>query len=388
MGILDLLILLAHRRKLIIIITFLAATGAIIYAMLAPFYWKSTATITPVSDEGGIGGFSTNLLDMVGGGLIKTQKGELAVDFISVMKSRSFREKVIEEFRLIPYFKITKPYEHARELALFKLQNNLIRLVFDQESQIISITAETKDRTMSKNIVEYYLRELEAYNQTTRLSKGKLKREFLEKQVNGHKAEVDSLAGALRDFQAKNKSVALDQQTQAMVGMYSETVSNLMKADLEYELAKNQYSESSPIVQELANKKAFLSAKVKELESSSSSLSPEYLIQIDKIPDLSMQLALLMVNLEIKKKVLEYLYPQYELAKLEEVKDLPTFQIIDAPREAGMRSKPKRAVLVILITTAAFIFACALAMILSAFESQTEKVAALKAALFPPKKHA
>lgn len=152
-------------------------------------------------------------------------------------------------------------------------------------------------------------------------------------------------------------------------------------------MAKNQYSESSPIVQELATKKAFFDARVKELESSGNSLSPEYLIQIDKIPDLSMQLALLMTNLEVKKRILEYLYPQYELAKLEEHKDLPTFQIIDAPREAGMRSKPKRAVLVILITTAGFIFASALALVLSAMESQSEKMAALKAALFPAKKH-
>jgi len=47
-----------------------------------------------------------------------------------------------------------------------------------------------------------------------------------------------------------------------------------------------------------------------------------------------MQLALLTLNIEIKKKVIEYIYPQYELAKLEELKDMPTFEVIDSPREA------------------------------------------------------
>ncbi len=37
-----------------------------------------------------------------------------------------------------------------------------------------------------------------------------------------------------------------------------------------------------------------------------------------------MQYAQMMLNLEIEKKIIEYLYPQFELAKLEEVKDLPT----------------------------------------------------------------
>ncbi|HPF08342.1 MAG: Wzz/FepE/Etk N-terminal domain-containing protein [Candidatus Cloacimonetes bacterium] len=374
MGFLDLALVLAKQRKLVIIFTLLAAIGAIIYAMLAPFYWKSTATIIPVSDSDAIGGFSTNLLDMVGGGMIKTQKSEQAVDFISVMQSRTFREKVIEEFDLIPYFKIKKPYEHARELALWKLQNNLIRLIYDQESYIITISAETKDKSMSREIVEFYLRELESYNQDNRMSKGRMKREFLETQVAKHMADVDSLAKALRDFQTKNKSVALDQQTEAMVSMYGEIVAQYMQTDIEYELAKNQYSESSPIVQELAAKKALLSGKVKELENSNTTLTPDYLIQIDKIPDLSMQLAMLMVNVEIKKQIIEYLYPQFELAKLEELKDMPSFQIIDAPREAGMRSKPKRAILVVIITLAAFIFACVLALIVNGLQHNSGKV--------------
>jgi uncharacterized protein involved in exopolysaccharide biosynthesis len=374
MGILDLALVLARKRKLVITITLLAAIGAVIYAMLAPFYWKSTATIIPVSDSDAIGGFSTNLLDMVDGGLIKTQKSEQAVDFINVMKSRTFREKVIEEFDLIPYFKIKKPYEHARELALFKLQNSMMRLVYDQESYIISISAETRDKSMSREVVDFYLKELEDYNQSTRVTKGRMKREFLEGQVNQYMADVDSLGRALRDFQTKNKSIALDKQTEAMVAMYGEAVTQYMQAEVEYELAKNQYSESSPIVLELAAKKALLANKVKELEGNSATLTPDYLIQIDKIPDLSMQLAMLMINVEIKQKIIEYIYPQYELAKLEELKDMPSFQVIDAPREAGMRSKPKRAVLVIIVTLAAFIFSCVLAMVVSGLEHNSEKV--------------
>jgi capsule polysaccharide export protein KpsE/RkpR len=206
------------------------------------------------------------------------------------------------------------------------------------------------------------------------MSKGRMKREFLETQVAKHMADVDSLAKALRDFQTKNKSVALDQQTEAMVSMYGEIVAQYMQTDIEYELAKNQYSESSPIVQELAAKKALLSGKVKELENSNTTLTPDYLIQIDKIPDLSMQLAMLMVNVEIKKQIIEYLYPQFELAKLEELKDMPSFQIIDAPREAGMRSKPKRAILVVIITLAAFIFACVLALIVNGLQHNSGKV--------------
>ncbi len=68
--------------------------------------------------------------------------------------------------------------------------------------------------------------------------------------------------------------------------------------------------------------------KIKSLEKSGSDLVPEYIVQIDKIPDLAMQYAQMMLNLEIEKKIIEYLYPQFELAKLEEVKDLPTLRFM------------------------------------------------------------
>jgi len=381
LGILDLTLILAKHRKLIIIITVLAIIGSIIYALLAPHYWVSRAAIIPVSESDGIGGFSTSLLDMVGGGMIKTQKGELATDFITVMKSRTFREKVIQEFDLISYFEITKPHDYALELALRKVQSSMIRLVFDQESNLISISAETKDKAMSVDIVNFYLDELEKYNQNSRMSKGGLKRAFLEEQVEQNMAEVDSLAMALRDFQTNNKSVALDQQTEAIISIYAQTVAQYMQTELELDLAKTQYSEASPIVLDLSAKEELLAQKVKELEDSSQVLAPSYLIQIDKVPDLSMQLALLMMNLEIKKTVIEYLYPQYELAKLEELKDMPSFELIDAPREAGRRSKPKRAIIVILITMAAFIISCVIALICESLQQNSELVQKIKAAL-------
>ena len=106
-----------------------------------------------------------------------------------------------------------------------------------------------------------------------------------------------------------------------------------------------------------------LKQKVKDLESSKGGINPSYLIGIDKVPDLSMQYAQLMINVEIRKKVIEYLYPQYELAKLDELKDLPTFEVLDRPGLAGLRSKPKRAVIVVLCTVAAFILGCVIALI-------------------------
>ncbi|MBP7309975.1 MAG: DUF1031 family protein [Candidatus Cloacimonetes bacterium] len=364
MGLLDLALILARHKKLIIIITMLIALAAIVYSLLAPKYWKSTASLMPVVESNALGSISTNLLDLVGGGMMSTPKSELAVDFISVMKSRGFSEDVIRHFELIKYFEITAEDSlEAMELATEKLLGSLINVSFDQENNLVFITAETKSRQMSREIVQYYLDSLESYNLGSRMSKGRLRRQFLEKQVNTNMAEADSLARALRDFEKTNKAIALDQQTEALVNLYSESAAKMMEAEIEYELAKTQYAATSPNVVLLADKLKLLRQKVKDLESNGSGLNPSYIIGIDKVPDLSLQYAQLMINVEIKKKVIEYLYPQFELAKLDELKDLPTFEVLDQPGMAGFRSKPKRAIIVVLSTVAAFILACVIALI-------------------------
>ncbi|HPM04855.1 MAG TPA: Wzz/FepE/Etk N-terminal domain-containing protein [Candidatus Cloacimonas sp.] len=384
MGILDLVLVLAKHRILIIVLCFLAVAGSVIYALLAPQYWESVATLKPVSESDALGGFGSSLLEMVGGGLISTPASELSKDFINIMKRREFREEVVRRFNLIPYYKISEAdSSKAMALAIRALLAETVNLALDEENGLVILRVETKSKVLSRDIARYYLDYLEKFNLQNRMSKGRQKREFLQKQVNKTMLEVDSLALAMRDFQASNQSIAIDEQTQSLVNLYSNSASELIKAQMEYELEKTQYGADSPILKKSAYKIDLLQQQIKSLEGGKQGINPKYIIQIDKIPDLSMRYAQLMINAEIKKKVLEYLYPQFELAKLEELKDLPTFEVYDQPQLAGMRSRPKRALIVVFTTLAVFMLSCVVVLIWEGLFRQNkakldEIVAALK----------
>lgn len=364
-GFLDLIYIIAKHKWLVIVVTTLFAIAAVIYTLVVPEYWKSGATLLPVTETNGIGSFSTNIMDVLGGGgILGTKKSELAKEFITIMQSRTFREGVLEKFELIPYFEVKgKSEEELREKALRLIAAKLVKISFDLESNLVVISVESKDKKLSKEIAEYYVSTLQQYLSTSKMSKGRMMREFMESQVKINEALVDSLAQEMRQFQKQNKAIALDQQTEALIGLYSESVASYYQSEIEYDLAKTQYSEGSPMLQDLKAKKDILGKKIKDLENQSSGLKPDYIINIDKIPDLSMRYAQLMLNFEIRKKVFELIYPQYELAKLDEVRDLPSFEVVDKPIIAGMRSKPKRAVTVVIITIAAFLLSSLMALV-------------------------
>ncbi len=382
-DLLDILIVCARQRKLIIFITLVFAVAAVAYSLLTPQIWRSTATFYVV--DGQSQGLPFNLpgLGSLASSLLGGDKLQQAQDNINVMRSRMFSEKVIDRFQLLSYLKITESDSlKARDIALRKYKAKIIRIGLNEETGLISVAAETKSKQLSKDIADYYLVALEEYNQNFKVTKGKRNRIFLEKRVDEVYAAVDSLAEEMRQFQKKHKAVALETQLASLVELYATIIAEKMTTEVQLAMAKNLYAAQSPAVKELETKLKVILDNIAEIEKSSGSFKPKYLLDIDKIPDLSVRYAQIMLNLEIQKKVFEFLYPQFEAARLEELKDMPTLEILDHPRLAGLRVKPRRATTCIIVTFFGFLFSLALALVKDSIETREDKLTQLKQALY------
>ena len=238
LGLLDIILVIAKRKYLVITICCIVAIAAIIYSLVVPEYWESKATLMPIAESGGLGSLGGGIMDILGSGLLQTDKYDMAVDFIYIMQSRKFQEEVIRKFNLIPYYKIDEPDTlKAMELAVKQLSESTMQIFYDQKTYLVNIIAETKNKELSRQIVQYHLDSLNKYILHSKMSKGRQKREFLEKQVNNHLQAVDSLSILLRDFQKKNRSIDITQQTQAQLELYSEIVSEYMQTEIEHSLA-------------------------------------------------------------------------------------------------------------------------------------------------------
>jgi uncharacterized protein involved in exopolysaccharide biosynthesis len=74
-----------------------------------------------------------------------------------------------------------------------------------------------------------------------------------------------------------------------------------------------------------------------------------------------MQLARLMREAKIQEKVFELVNSQYEMAQIEEAKDINTIQVLDRAVPPDKKSSPKRALIVILSAVVAFFLSIFLA---------------------------
>jgi hypothetical protein len=80
-------------------------------------------------------------------------------------------------------------------------------------------------------------------------------------------------------------------------------------------------------------------------------------------PEVELSLARLMRDVEIKRAVYGVLSEQYEQARIQEMKDTPTLQVLDWGRVPTARSRPRRKVIVLITAVSAFFLSSMLAVI-------------------------
>jgi len=134
---------------------------------------------------------------------------------------------------------------------------------------------------------------------------------------------------------------------------------------------KKFWDADSPLQEKLVAEKEVINDLIHRFESRN---DINYAVTLDSIPDLYVKYNNLILQLEIKEKVYEFLYPMFEQAKLQEIKDLPTIEVIDKAVPAGIRSKPKRAQFCIMLFLAGFIFSSFIVIVkeMTSAESKVE----------------
>lgn len=80
-------------------------------------------------------------------------------------------------------------------------------------------------------------------------------------------------------------------------------------------------------------------------------------ITLDRTPNTSLHYMDALRNLKYQESMYEVLAKQFEMAKLDEVKDAPSIQVLDKAVVPEKKSKPKRSLMVIFPTLAAFFLA-------------------------------
>ncbi len=374
-------VILKNRRLIITIVT-ISAIAAVVYSLLTPQIWQSEASFYALSDKGAELAVTGTSMDKLARDLLEQNMQNETMTVIDIMNSRRLSEEVIRRFALIDYFKLKDPDPLANMDDALKKLNKLVHIDFNEDNYLIHMKVESKYKDLSRDIADFYLKRLEEYLGQNRMVKGKRNRIFLEGRVNEIFNSIDSLQIAIRDFKTSHNAVDLKEQSSQLIAQYSDLMASKMKLEIALELARSNYPPSSTIVQDIEAQLLTTGNQIRSLERADKDAPNRFQLDLSRLPSLSADLARMQMNLDILSVVHDYVRPEYEKALLEEQKNMPQLELLDTPREAGRRIRPRRALICIITVIMAGIFSILLAIIKETLLSQPERLRDLKDQLY------
>jgi len=284
------------------------------------------------------------------------------------LNSRTMMEIVAKKFNLKDRFQTENMEETIRVLRdRYSIKVNdegTVTLYTEAKTPFLSNRSEKDEaRKLAKEMANFFIKELDRLNNEIRVEKAKNSRIFIEKRYLQNLDDLKIAEEALRNFQEKFGVIALPEQTAAAITTAAELKSQIMAKEVEIGVLKKNVSETHVSLIRAKTELNELQKKYdefiygKQLQGNVENKKPnadELFLPFDQVPDLGLQYARLYREVMMQQKLMEFLLPQYEDAKIQEAKETPTIQVLDPAVRPIKKSRPKRAIFVIIAGLATF----------------------------------
>lgn len=360
-------VLWRHRVLLVRVgIVSLLITFGLVF--LIPKQYESTARIMPPEHSGSE---ATMIAALTGRALGGDGLGSLAASllgahnsgalFADLLRSGSVMGHIIERFELMKEYRARYQVDAAKRLS------RRTAITQDKKSGIITITVTDTDPVKARDIAQAYLDELNVLVNRTSTSSAHQERVFIERRLDAVKRDLNRAQDALSDFSSTHSTIDIREQTRATVDAAAKLQAELVITQGELKSLQQIYGYENVRVRAVEARLGNLRREMEKLGGTSADLSQEAdhpsgngspAADLDPIsypplrqlPRLAVPYANLYRNVRVQENVFELLTQQYEVARIQEAKDIPVVSVIDAPGIPEKKSFPPRILATLILT--------------------------------------
>jgi capsule polysaccharide export protein KpsE/RkpR len=363
------------RRRFLFRVSAIVASFTLLIGLFTPNSYRSTTKLMPPNSQTGSGlaalaGLTSQLQGAGGGGLGMLAGNFLGLQstgalFVSVLQSRTAEEDLVRKFDLTSTYGY--PLLHWRmsaEKTRKQLEDNT-EISEDRKSGTISISVTDNDKQRATALANAYVDELNQLIASLSTSSARREREFLEQRLVQVKKDLDEDSRRLSEFSSKNATFDPKDQGRAMVEATATLQGELMAAQSALQGLEAIYAENNVRIRslrarilELKRQLGSISGTDESALSPSASTADRPLPSMRDLPLLGATYSDLFRQAKIQETVYEILTQQYEIAKVEEAKEIPTVRVLDKANFPDKKWGPHRLINAVLGGIAGFLLAC------------------------------
>jgi len=299
--------------------------------------------------KGRLGSFPTDLL-----GLKPT--GAMLAD---LLRGPTVQDTLIQKFDLRRIYH-ARYFQDAR-----KALDSQTTIKEDRKSGVISIAVTDRDPYRAQQMATTYVEAVNTLLAQVSASSARRERMFLEQRIKTAKENLDAAAQEYSVYASKTGALDVPAQTKAVVGSEAVLQGRLVAAESELQGLQQIYTDNNIRIRTLQARIAELKQQVENLSGNNSNGDPRQsqiagdMPSFRKLPLVGVRWANLYRESKIQEAIYEMLTQEYELAKVQEAKETPTINVLDAAMVPERKSFPPRTIITILGGPLSLLFAAA-----------------------------
>jgi capsule polysaccharide export protein KpsE/RkpR len=195
-------------------------------------------------------------------------------------------------------------------------------------------------------------------------SSARRERIFLEQRLIAVSKDLESAEKDFSQFSSKNSAIDIKEQGKAMVDAAAVLQGQLIAAESELEGLRQMYTDNNvrirairARIEELNVQLNKIGGKGEDTSAPSDGAQAALYPSIRRLPLLGVTWADLYRRTRVQEAVFETLTKEYELAKVQEAKEIPVVKVLDPPSVPDKKSFPPRLLVMLLGTAIAFVIA-------------------------------
>lgn len=356
-----------HRRTLARV-TAIALVLSLLIAFTIPKRYASTGRIMPPDNSGSTmamfaalagrsGGEFAGLSNLAGSLLGSRNSSAL---FVDLLRSGTISGALIDRFHLQQAWHKRYRVDTAKYLARHST------IVDDKRSGVITVEVEDTDPRRARDLAQGYLDELNVLLNRTSISAAHQERVFIERRLKGVEADLEQAQEALSDYSSTHTTIDLPNQTRAMVDAAARLEAEQIAAQSEVDSLRLIYGDTNVRLRAAEARAEELERQLVKMRGTSAPLpkdsdknpdeasanadSGELYPPLRQLPRLAVPYANLYRRVRVEETIYELLTQQYEVARIQEARDVPVVSVIDMPGIPEKKSFPPRLLVASILT--------------------------------------
>ncbi len=352
-DLIDFLLLLAQKKKAILLITIAVAVLAAIVSWLLPKMYTATATILPPQES------QSTLTTMLGqfGALTGLGGSELNLKnpsdlFAAMLKSRTIEDALIDGFDLRHVYGV-KTYQAAR-----KALESRSRIDAGDEG-LITIAVTDRDPKRAADLANAYVTELHSLNDHLAISEAAQRRLFYQQKLDAEREDLSRAELGLQQVQQKSGLIQPDAQGKAIVDAVATTRAAVATQEVQIQAMRTYATANNPDLKRAEEELAGLRAQLAKLERDTGEAGNGNLeVPTRRLPEVELAYLRQMRDVKYHESVYDFLSKQLEAARIDEAKDAVMVQVVDKAVPPETKSSPRRTFIILGSTITAFVLSC------------------------------